>query len=277
MEMCSLIDFIRPDLAWEIRSAAALSHTKEFREMISPLYLRRRREDVLGELPPVEVKEEWCRMTGEDREAYARMILDGNFMGARRVGFVQDDLSTSSKAERLQELCLEAEKAGRKMILYSWFLETIEKTGELLKDRCAGIITGSTPSSRRQEMVDCFAGAPDGGVLICQVQAGGTGLNIQTASIVVFCEPQIKPSLMHQAVARAWRMGQVRNVQVHFLLCEDTVDEAVMGMLEEKQLQFDLYADESAIAQAAEELGDTEWIRSFMEKEHQKYLPAVIV
>ena len=101
-------------------------------------------------------------------------------------------------------------------------------------------------------------------------------MNIQAASIIIFCEPQIKPSLMHQAVARAWRMGQVRSVQVHYLLCENTVDEAVMQVLERKQQQFDLFADESSMAQAEENLIDQEWIRSFMEEEHSRYLPAVI-
>ncbi len=275
-EMCSLIDFIRPDLSWKVREAAALRHTQEFREMISPVYLRRKREEVLGELPPVEIKEEWSSMTPEDREAYAQQILAGNFMGARRVSFLQEDPGTSSKAQRLKELCQEAEEAGRKGIVYSYFRETIEKAGVLLKDRCAGIITGSVTPAERQEIVDRFEQAPAGSVLICQVQAGGTGLNIQAASIVIFCEPQIKPSLTHQAIARAWRMGQVHNVQVYHLLCEDTVDEAVMKLLEEKQSAFDFYAEESVIARAAGDVTDTEWIQEFMEKEHSRYLPMVI-
>ncbi len=276
-EMCSLIDFVRPDLSGQVRRAVSYSRTQEFREMISPVYLRRRRDEVLRELPPVEVREEWCGMSEDDRRAYAEQVGAGSFMGARRVGFLQEDLSTSSKAQRLKELCMEAEDAGRKAIVYSFFLETIRKAESLLKERCAGVITGSTDASRRQEIVDRFESSPGGSVLVCQVQAGGTGLNIQAASIVIFCEPQIKPSLIHQSVARAWRMGQVRNVLVCHLLCEDTVDEAVMERIRRKQLQFDLYAEESAAAKAAEGLVDKEWIRDFMEKEHMRYLPAVIV
>ena len=94
--------------------------------------------------------------------------------------------------------------------------------------------------------------------------------------MIIFCEPQIKPSLMHQAVARAWRMGQVHKVQVYLLLCEGTVDEAVMQRLEEKQLQFDSYAEESAMAGAADALIDSEWIRAFMEKEHRRCLPVPV-
>ena len=275
-EMCSLIDFIRPDLAWEVRTTSALGCTQEFRDLIAPVYLRRQRKDVRQELPPVEWKEEWCSMSEADREAYGQQILAGHFTQARRVGFLQADLNTSSKAARLKELCIKAEQAGRKAIVYSYFRETITKVCDHLKNQVAGIITGSTPADDRQAIVDSFADAPDGSVLVCQIQAGGTGLNIQSAGIVILCEPQIKPSLMHQAVARAWRMGQVHNVQVYTLLCEDTADEAIMKLLEEKQLQFDLYADESSIADASEELVDTDWIRAFMEEEHNRYLPAVI-
>lgn len=275
-EMCSLIEFVRPDLSAQVREAAALSRTQEFKEMISPVYLRRQREEVLQELPPVDVKEQWCSMSEDDRDAYAREILDRNFTGARRVSFLQETLATSSKAQRLAELCAEAESTCRKAIVYSYFRDTIRKVQVLLKDRCIGTITGSTSVSERQEIVDRFTEAPGGSILICQVQAGGTGLNIQTASIVIFCEPQIKPSLINQAVARAWRMGQVRNVQVHHLLCEDTVDEAVMEWLSEKQLEFDTFAEESAVAQAADAVMDDHWIEAFMEKERSRYLPAVV-
>ncbi len=275
-EMCALLEFVRPDLSDQVREAAALSRTQEFKEMISPVYLRRQREEVLQELPPVDVKEQWCGMSEADRDAYAKEILDKNFTGARRVSFLQEDLATSSKAQRLAELCAEAESTGRKAIVYSYFRDTIRKAHLLLKDRCVGIITGSTSVSERQEIVDRFTEAPGGSILICQVQAGGTGLNIQAASIVIFCEPQIKPSLINQAVARAWRMGQVRNVQVHHLLCEDTVDEAVMEWLSEKQLEFDTFAEESAVAQAADAVMDDHWIEAFMEKERSRYLPAVI-
>ena len=275
-EMCALIDFIRPDLSDEVRSLAAMSRTQEFRELIAPVYLRRLRTEVLSELPPVEMKEEWCGLTDADREAYYRKIMEGNFTGARRVSFLQEDLNTSSKALRLRELCMEAANAGRRIILYSYFRETIEKVSVLLGDRCVWTITGSTEAAARQEILDRFAGSPGGSALICQIQAGGTGLNIQSASMIIFCEPQIKPSLMHQAVARAWRMGQVHKVQVYLLLCEGTVDEAVMQLLEEKQLQFDSYAEESAMAGAADALFDSEWIRAFMEKEHRRCLPVPV-
>jgi SNF2 family DNA or RNA helicase len=78
---------------------------------------------------------------------------------------------------------------------------------------------------RRQEIIDEFGKTPAGTTLVAQIQSGGTGLNIQAASVVVFCEPQFKPSIENQAISRSYRMGQTRNVLVYRLLCEDTVDE----------------------------------------------------
>ena len=84
-------------------------------------------------------------------------------------------------------------------------------------------------------------------MLICQVQAGGTGLNILAASVIIFCEPQLKPSMENQAVSRAYRMGQVRSVLVHRLLCDNTVDERILELLREKQDIFDSFAEESTV------------------------------
>ncbi|MBQ1527906.1 MAG: DEAD/DEAH box helicase [Lachnospiraceae bacterium] len=274
-EMCSLIDFIRPDMSSKIKGAAQLSHAAQFREMLAPVYLRRLREQVLSELPEFEEENEWCAMTDEDRSAYLMAVQEQNFTKMRRVSFLQDGLSSSSKALRLKELCAEAKAEGRKILIYSFFRETISKLHTLLEDVCIGEITGDTPINARQALIDRLTGAEDGSILLCQIQAGGTGLNIQAASIVIFCEPQIKPSLTAQAISRVYRMGQVRNVLVYHLLCENTIDEAMMELLEEKQLQFDTFADESSMAEATMNLVDKEWISDFMEAEKKKYALAV--
>ena len=320
IEMCQLIGFVRPDMDWKIRENAAMRHVPAFREMLAPVYLRRQRDQVLDELPPCTEEEEWCAMTPQDLETYSSCAIEGSFNGMRRVSFLQDDLRTSSKAVRLLELCEEAGDEGKRIVIYSFFRETLRKTAALLEDWnkkrednpnspagqivqdfeedrnnggnedrnnggdedqtgsrhiYIGLITGSTPAADRQKIVDRFSGSPVGSILLCQVQAGGTGLNIQAAGVVIFCEPQIKPSLTRQAIARVYRMGQTRNVLVYHLLCENTVDEAVRKLLESKQEEFDLFADESALADAADNLLDREWIRKFIEEEHRRYLPAV--
>ena len=274
-EMCELIGFVRPDLAKAVRESAGMRYVPQFKEMLAPVYLRRQRDMVLEELPPITEQEEWCEMTPEDRVGYAEQALAGSFMGMRRVSYLGKDLETSSKAARLAELCAQAQDEGRKVIVYSFFRETIRKVCEFLGERVVGTITGSTPVMERQDLIDRFSDGPDGSVLVCQVQAGGTGLNIQAAAVVIFCEPQIKPSLTWQAVSRVYRMGQVQNVLVCHLLCENTVDEAIQEILAVKEEEFDMFAHDSAIAEAADGLADKEWIRQVVERERKKYLPAV--
>ncbi len=275
-EMCNLIDFVRPDMTGTVRSLAHVSHLPQFRESLAPVYIRRTREQVLTELPPIAQEQEWCSLTETDRSTYMDAVLRGSFGDMRRVSFLQSDMKESSKCLRLMELLEQACDEGRKVIIYSFFRETISRVSEFLGSRCAGVITGDTDISARQQLVDRFSVSPDGSVLVSQIMAGGVGLNIQAASIVVFCEPQIKPSLENQALSRVYRMGQVRNVLVYRLLCPDTIDEDMMMILEEKQAEFDNFADESAVAGAYDNIMNREWISGVIEKQRQKYLPMAI-
>lgn len=233
-----------------------MSSAPQFREAVAPVYYRRKREDVLTELPDKTETEEWCALSGEEVQRYEDAVLSKNFAGARRVSWNVDDVSLSSKANRMKELLAEAEAEGRKVIVFSFFLDTIEKVRGMLGDKCVGPINGSVPPQRRQEMVDEFDKAQPGAVLAAQIQSGGTGLNIQSASVIILCEPQFKPSIENQAISRAYRMGQARNVLVYRLLCEDTVDEKIMEMLAEKQAVFDAFADKSTVAEETLELDE---------------------
>ena len=245
-EMCFIVSCLRPDIAGEIRQMKYISAAPQFREKLAPVYLRRTRENVLSELPALIEKEQWVEMTAEEWKQYMLSVMEENFMAMRQVSWDISDVRRSSKAKRLIELCREAEEDGRKIIVFSFFRQTIQQVKKLLGDKALEPITGSVSAARRQQIVDEFTTAGDGTVLICQVQAGGTGLNIQAASVIIFCEPQIKPSIENQAISRAYRMGQVRSVMVHRLLCDNTVDERILELLREKQEQFDLFAEESA-------------------------------
>ncbi|MDO5701768.1 MAG: DEAD/DEAH box helicase [Lachnospiraceae bacterium] len=275
-EMCELIAFLRPDIAAAVREQAGLRRAGIFRETLAPVYLRRQADQVLDELPELIENSEWCALTPSDLASYAKEVRSGNFMGMRRVSFLGEGTGDSAKASRLLELTGEAREEGKKVIVFSYFRETLRKVGGLLGARCAGEITGNIDPAARQEIIDRFCASPEPLVLLCQVQAGGTGLNIQAASVVIFCEPQIKPSLERQAIARVYRMGQIRKVVVFHLLCENTVDEAVIRLLEDKRKEFSLFADESAMADAEAELTGKDWIRDVVEAERKKYLPMVV-
>ena len=255
-EMIALIRILQPGIASKVQGMAFMSAAPQFRNAIAPVYYRRKREDVLTELPDLIESKEWCSLTHNEEAAYEQAVLSKNYAEARRVSWNVDDLKDSSKAARLLELVNEAESDGRKVIVFSFFLDTIRKVTMLLGNRCTNPINGSVTPQRRQEIIDEFDKAPTGTVLVAQIQSGGTGLNIQSASVVILCEPQFKPSIENQAISRAYRMGQTRNVLVYRLLCENTVDEKIMSTLESKQAIFDAFADKSVAAMESRELDD---------------------
>ena len=244
-EMCFLVRCLNTSVASEIENYKFLNRSKEFREKLAPVYLRRTREAVLKELPEKTEIKEWCQMNMDELKAYSTVTYERNFMQMRQVSWQVGDIEKSTKAKRLLELCEEAKEQQRKILVFSFFLKTIDKIQMLLGDVCYGPITGAMSAEKRQEVVDEFSKAPDGSVLVAQVQAGGTGLNIQAASVVIFCEPQIKPSIENQALSRTYRMGQVRNVLVYRLLADNTVDEAIMDILSVKTELFENFAQES--------------------------------
>lgn len=255
-EMITLISILQPQIANQVKNIAFMSSAPQFRNKIAPVYYRRKREEVLTELPELIESKEWCSMSREEESIYENAILGKHYAEARRVSWNIDDLNCSSKANRLKEIVEEAELENRKVIVFSFFLDTIRKISLFLGERCLSPINGSVSPQRRQEIIDEFDKAPAGSVLTAQIQSGGTGLNIQSASVVVICEPQFKPSIENQAISRAYRMGQARNVLVYRLLCEDSVDEKITDLLEQKQIIFNAFADKSVSAQHSLEIDD---------------------
>lgn len=255
-EMVALIGMLQPQIALRIRGMEALSSAPQFRQAVAPVYYRRKREDVLTELPELIESKEWCSLNRMEESAYEEAVLSKNYAEARRVSWNIDDINHSSKATRLKELVDEAKSDGRKVIVFSFFLDTIRKVTELLGNQCTNPINGAVTPQRRQEIIDEFDKASAGTVLVAQIQSGGTGLNIQSASVVIICEPQLKPSIENQAISRAYRMGQTRNVLVYRLLCENTIDEKITATLESKQAIFDAFADKSDAAKESMELDD---------------------
>ena len=266
-EMCFLVNCLQPELVRTLEGVKFLSTAEQFREQLAPVYLRRTRDDVLQELPELTEKEQWCDLQPTEKQAYYDAVMSENFMAMRQVSWNATSLKDSSKAARLLELCDQAKEQGRKVIVFSFFRSTLEKVTQLLGDRCMEPITGSVSPQHRQEIVDRFTQAENGAVLVSQVQAGGTGLNIQSASVIIFCEPQIKPSIENQAISRAYRMGQVRDVLVYRLLADDTIDERILEILRTKQELFDHFADESAVGTESLKPSEQSWISRMVEEE----------
>lgn len=253
-EFRSLIRLLRPEPAPSVGAAHGAAGSPAFRRAVAPAYLRRNQEDVLPELPALVRADEWVEFSEEDLRAYRAAVDDGHFMRMRRAAYAVPE--ASAKLARLRELVAEAAGNGHKVVVFSYFREVLATVRAALGDEVFGPVAGNVAAGRRQELVDAFGAARGHAVLLSQIQAGGTGLNMQAASVVILCEPQIKPTLEHQAVARAHRMGQIRGVQVHRLLTADSVDQRMMTLLARKDRAFDAYARRSDLAEAVPEAVD---------------------
>lgn len=279
-EFRTLLGYLRPDL---VENSADLA-PRPFRKRVAPAYLRRNVEDVLTELPELIETEEWLEMSAADERAYRTAVQAGNFAAMRRAALLQG--ADSSKVQRLVELVEEAEDNGRRVVVFSYFRDVLSSlaahlTGERVEP-VFGPLTGDVGADTRQRVIDDFSAAEEGAVLLAQISVGGVGLNIQAASVVILCEPQLKPTTEAQAIARAHRMGQLRSVQVHRLLSEDSVDERIVEILATKRRAFDDFVRGSEVAAAAPEAteyADADIARRVIAAEQQRllYVPPTVL
>ncbi|MEV6113930.1 SNF2-related protein [Streptomyces sp. NPDC052109] len=276
-EFRNLVRMLDVAVAEGIGDHAGLPGSVAFRKAVAPVYLRRNQVDVLTELPALQQTDEWEEPSASDEEAYREAVGSGNFMAMRRAAYARPE--KSAKLVRLREIVHEAGENGLKVVVFSNFRDVLGTVkgaldaGPRTGVHVVGPLTGSVPPERRQQLVDEFAAVPGPAVLVAQIQAGGVGLNLQAASVVIICEPQIKPTVEQQAVARAHRMGQVRPVRVHRLLTPGGVDERMVEMLKRKADLFDLYARRSAVAEAtpdAVDVSDTELARRIVAEEQTR-------
>ena len=251
-EFINLAYLLDQKFASNLNKAALSAGAEAFRREVAPIYLRRNSIEVLAELPELSEINEYCTWEGANYPFYESAVIAGNFMAMRRAAMLPYlSGQVPNKMLRLLELVDEAFENNQKVIIFSYFREVLDYIYHSLGDKAVGPITGSVSSTTRQEMVDAFTKSEKPVALVGQIQAAGTGLNIQAASVVILCEPQIKPSLEVQAIARAHRMGQVNNVRVHRLLVPDSVDDQMVTMLAKKTAEFDSYARISHLADSA--------------------------
>jgi SNF2 family DNA or RNA helicase len=255
-EFRTLVHHLQPNLARSVEAVDGLAGAARFRAAVAPVYLRRNQTDVLQELPPRLETEEWVTFGGDDFAAYRDAVAERNFMAMRQAAYMPGAAAASQKLARLVDIVEEALANDRKVVIFSFFRRVLEVVTEALSDVAMGPLTGSVPPSKRQSLIDAFTTAPTARALVSQIEAGGVGLNIQAASVVLLTEPQWKPSIEEQAIARCHRMGQARPVDVHRLLAEDSVDQRMLEILATKAALFDEYVRRSELKEISPDAVD---------------------
>jgi superfamily II DNA or RNA helicase len=272
-EFHTLVGLLTPEVVTKLRLINAGFtrlglERQRFHETIAPVYLRRNQEDVLRELPEKIEKEEWVDLSPEDNDAYKAAVRAKNMMAMRRTATLGKGEGRSAKLARLGELLDEYRESEQKILVFSFFLDVLAAVGNSFG---AGVvITGDISPAQRLRIVDEFQQAPGFRLLPCQIQAGGVGLNLQAASVVILMEPQWKATAEDQAIARAHRMGQTRRVVVHRLLARNSVDERMLEILRGKREVFETYARDSLIKEASTEATETQMASAIIEAELER-------
>ena len=247
-EMQHLVSVLNPDLPESVFRERP--DEDDFKKDLANVYLRRKREEVLDELPEMEVINLWSEFSDKQIELYEiEAFSEGcSVMKLRRMAFLGEE---SEKIKQIIDICKEARENGMKVLVFSYFkTDVLYRLRELLTHTASDILSGDISPARRQEVIDEFSNDSNQTVLLAQIEAGGVGLNIQSANIVILCEPQWKPSTEQQAISRVYRMGQTRDVLVYRLLTKDSIDEPIMALIHQKEVEFDKYAKDSLVAEA---------------------------
>lgn len=259
-EFIELIKMVEPSLASQLRRHDWGVYTLgidpgSFRTMVAPRYLRRNQSDVLKELPERIEVEEWVDLPDAEREKYESAVRESRALMTVRWVVTVSSGPHSAKMSRLKELIQQHAEDGRKTLVFSFFRKVLDVAEEILPDALR--IDGSHGPKARDGIIQRFLSSDRPLVMLSQIEVGGVGLNLQAASAVILLEPQIKPALEDQAIARSHRMGQTRSVLVHRILARDTIDERMVELLSEKKGSFEQYAAESSLKGASTEATET--------------------
>ena len=232
----------------------------QLRRLVQPFLLRRRKAEVLKELPP---KEEYIRrisLSEEERKTYCACVqatvekLDGEqgkmqiLAALTRLRQICCDPNLcfenyegeTSKLDACMELCQAMVENGHQILLFSQFTSMLDRIRARLDEASISSFTlqGSTTKEKRAKLVKAFnAGAAP--VFLISLKAGGTGLNLTAADIVIHFDPWWNQAAQDQATDRAHRIGQQAHVQVYKLIAKDTIEEKILELQEKKAALMD--------------------------------------
>jgi len=230
---------------------------------ISDYVLRRTKDAVLSDLPPKLFRDADIELTPEQAESYRMAEEEGVFQlremkQALTIGHVFElvlrlkqicnfDPATgaSSKMERLEADLEECAASGRKAIVFSQWVQTIEEMRTRLGRFNPTEYHGQIPSRRRDKAIEQFRDDPNCHAILMSYGAGSVGLNLQFASYVFLFDRWWNPAVEDQAINRAHRIGVKRAVTITRFLAVNTIEQRINEILERKRELFDTVFNES--------------------------------
>ena len=270
-ELWSIFDFLMPGFLYSSQEFATRfetpimkqkdpAATQRLARMTEPFILRRKKADVLKDLPEKLEETRASAMEAEQRRVYDAEVVRMKELLAATGDSGQDKLRILAEITRLRQLCCDpslvfenyeggsckrdacleliqnARDAGHRMLVFSQFTSMLALLADDLKqaDIPFFTITGSTPKQERLRLVNEF-NAGDVPVFLISLKAGGTGLNLTGADVVIHYDPWWNLAVQNQATDRAHRIGQTRQVTVIRLIAAETIEDKIVQLQEAKR------------------------------------------
>lgn len=265
-DLCSILEFVAT--LGEGDAPPRLTPGPYLAERHRALQLRRKKSEVLPQLPPKIVSHIVLQLDGTQRESYERAETEGIFQlrekgDAIRVENVLELIlrlkqicnfcpgtGHSAKLDDIRERLRTLSCEGHRSLIFSQFTDShhgVQAIASGLEPFRPVVYTGELSASQKDAALREFKENPSRNVLVLSLRAGGLGLNLQEAPYVFHFDRWWNPAVEHQAEDRSHRLGQTLPVNVYKYTCEGTVEERIGQILQQKQLLFDELVDDVSI------------------------------
>lgn len=292
-ELWSIFDYLMPgflygyetfrrELETPIVKYKEENASSRLRKMVAPFILRRLKGDVLKDLPDKMEEIRYAKLENEQQKLYDGQVLHMKNLidGQNAEDFQKNKLQILAELTKIRQICCDPEllfekyqggsakrmacmeliqsaiEGEHKMLVFSQFTSMLELLEQDLRQENIPYykITGATPKEKRVEMVSAFNNDSIP-VFLISLKAGGTGLNLTGADVVIHYDPWWNQAAQNQATDRAHRIGQTKVVSVYKLIVKDTIEEKIVKMQESKRDLADsvLGGEMGGIAQMSKE------------------------
>ena len=278
-ELWSIFDFIMPGYLFSYKKFKELyetaivkendeATTDKLKKLINPFVLRRVKKEVLTELPDKTITVLNSTMTDEQQDIYMSYLIKARKNVAEEIaenGIERSQIKILALLTRLRQICChpslfidnyegesgkltqcieimkDAIQSDHKILLFSGYTSMFDILEKKLKMENISYLklTGQTKVSERLSMVDEFNNNNDIKVFLISLKAGGTGLNLTGADMVIHYDPWWNLSAENQATDRTYRIGQKRNVQVYKLITKNSIEEKIYDLQKRKEMLID--------------------------------------
>ncbi|MEI6349242.1 MAG: DEAD/DEAH box helicase [Bacteroidota bacterium] len=236
----------------------------KLKKILQPFFMRRTKDEVAPELPSLTEVIHYCDMSEEQNSAYENIkssvrnsilfSMSNNDRGKLNImilrGLMQLRLASihpklldpsfeflSGKHIELREIILQILQEDHKILIFSQFVRHLKLVLQFpeLEHQKVLMLTGMTPESERQNIVNEFQQNKDSKVLLMTLKAGGVGLNLTAADYILLIDPWWNPAAESQAIARAHRIGQDKKVFAYRFITKDSIEEKILILQERKR------------------------------------------